>query len=148
MRIARETDYAIRSILFMARTPATVFTVREIAVPQEIPPSFLAKILQKLTRAGITASARGSRGGFRLAGDPGEITLLGVIQAVEGRLAADGCLVEGRVCSRAGRCSVHPVWREVREEIAGRLGACTIRRLLDADDAVNRRETGGGGEAS
>lgn len=148
MRIARETDYAIRCILFLARAPARVFTVREIAALQEIPPSFLAKILQKLTRAGITASARGSRGGFRLAGDPGGITLLGVVQAVENRLAADGCLVEGRTCSRAGRCSVHPVWTGIREEIAERLRDCTIRKLIDADDAANRRENGWAGEAS
>lgn len=135
MKIARETDYAVRCVLFMARTPSRFFTVREISTVQEIPPSFLAKILQKLSRAGITASARGSRGGFRLAMDPGDITLLKVVEAVEGRLAPNDCLVEGRACSRAGRCSVHPVWRELREEIAGRLGGCTIRKLIDAEDA-------------
>lgn len=148
MKIARETDYAIRCVLLMARTPARFFTVREISTVQDIPSSFLAKILQKLSRAGITASARGSRGGFRLVMDPGDITLLTVIEAVEGRLAPNDCLVEDRSCSRAGRCAVHPVWREVREEISGRLGSHTIRKLIDAEDAVNRREIGLAGEAS
>ncbi|GAB4362667.1 MAG: Rrf2 family transcriptional regulator [Deltaproteobacteria bacterium] len=140
MKISRETDYAIRCLLQLARRPEGVSTVREISGPRGIPPVFLAKILQKLGRAGMTESVRGARGGFRLARDPAEITLLSVIEAVEGPLAPNDCLVEGNRCSQAGRCSVHPVWRELRETLAGMLAAVTLRQLAEREGNADPRE--------
>lgn len=139
MKIARETDYAIRCLLHMARRPDGIFTVREISGPRGIPPTFLAKILQKLGKAGIASSVRGSRGGFRLTRHPGEITLLSVIEAVEGPLAPNDCLVEGNRCSQAGRCAVHPVWRELREILAAKLEEVNLQRLAEREDAVDQQ---------
>jgi len=134
MKIARETDYAIRCLLQMAKRPDGITTVREISRSRGIPPVFLAKILQKLGRAGIVESVRGARGGFRLSADPAEVTLLRVIEAVEGPLAPSVCLVEGNSCPQAERCSVHPVWRELRETLATMLAEVTLRRLAERED--------------
>jgi Rrf2 family protein len=95
MKIARETDYAVRCLLFMARSPLAIHTVGEIAESQKIPSCFLAKILQKLVRAGLLSSSRGVRGGFRFRRNPRDVTLLSAIEAVEGPLALDGRRVEG-----------------------------------------------------
>lgn len=133
MKISRETDYAIRCLLFMARNPGMVFSVGEISGPQAIPPSFLAKILQKLARAGITSSTRGAGGGFRLAASPDGISLLSVIEALEGPLAVNDCLVDGKACLPSARCSAHAAWKEIRVEIAGIMRRYTLRWLLDRE---------------
>jgi len=136
MKIARETDYAIRCLLHMAKRPGSICTVREISAPRGIPPVFLAKILQKMGRAGIAESVRGARGGFRLARHPGEITLLSVIEAVEGPLAPNDCLVDGNRCSQAERCSVHPVWKELRGLLSNMLGAISLQHLAEREGAA------------
>lgn len=133
MKIARETDYAIRCLLFMARRPFDIHTAGEIAGAQGIPPTFLAKILQKLVRAGILASARGVGGGFRLLRRPQDVTLLDAIEAVEGSLAPNTCLVEGRHCSRVARCAAHPVWREIQRDMAGTLARYSIQSMMESE---------------
>ena len=148
MKISRETDYAVRCLLHMARRPGGIFTVRKISGPRGIPPMFLAKILQKLGKAGITSSVRGSRGGFRLSRSPGEITLLSVFEAVEGPLAPNECLVEGSRCSQAGRCAVHPVWKELRETLAKSLGKVTLRQLAKREDDVGQEDFEMAGEGT
>jgi len=139
MKIARETDYAIRCLLHMAKRPGSICTVREISGLRGIPPIFLAKILQKMGRAGIAESVRGARGGFRLARHPGEITLLSVIEAVEGPLAPNDCLVDGNRCSQVERCSVHPVWKELRELLSAKLGAISLQHLAEREEAVEQK---------
>ena len=138
MRISRETDYAIRCLLFMARAPFEVRTVGETAGPQEIPPSFLAKILQKLVRAEILSSARGQRGGYRFRKSPCDVTILSVIEAIEGPVAFNDCLVDGITCSRVARCAAHPVWKEIQKEVADRLGRRTIGDLLESETPPQR----------
>jgi Rrf2 family protein len=117
MQITRETDYAIRCVIYLAGKRGAVTMVDEISREKSIPKSFLAKILQKLSKSGIVRSYRGVRGGFELARVPGEISLLDVIEAVQGPVAMNACALDESVCSLSGSCSVHPVWVEVREEV-------------------------------
>jgi Rrf2 family protein len=117
MQITRETDYAIRCVLYLAGKRGSVTMVDEISREKSIPKSFLAKILQKLSKSGIVRSYRGVRGGFELAREPGEVSLLDVIEAVQGPVAMNACALDESVCSLSGSCSVHPVWVEVREEV-------------------------------
>jgi Rrf2 family protein len=147
MKIARETDYAIRCLLFMAGNPVKNHTVGQIARSREIPQSFLAKILQKLVRAGILTSARGTGGGFRLSRNPGEITLLQVIEAIEGPLAVNDCFLENRTCSMASRCGAHAAWKEIRKGLAADLGRYTLRRLMDLEKNPQPSPVGIAGEA-
>ena len=69
-QISRESDYAIRVMVFMAARPSEVVSCKEISKTQHIPRSFLHKILQRLLRAGLLHGWRGARGGFQLAVDP------------------------------------------------------------------------------
>ena len=69
MQITRETDYAIRCVLHLARQPRRVAPAAEIAAATQVPRIFLAKILQRLAKAGIVVSQRGVQGGFSLARD-------------------------------------------------------------------------------
>lgn len=121
MQISRGTDYAIRCVLFLAGRPGRISMVEEIASGMNIPRSFLAKILQKLTRAGIVESFRGIRGGFRLGKQSEQISLFDIIDAMQDSLALSMCAVDKKACSLSCSCAVHPVWIELRKTIEERL---------------------------
>jgi Rrf2 family protein len=91
--------------------------VDEIARKMCSPKSFLAKILQKLARADIVTSYRGVKGGFRLARKPREITLLDVIEAVQGPIAMNVCALDKKLCRLSNTCTIHPVWVDVRGQV-------------------------------
>lgn len=130
MQITRETDYAIRCILHMSEEPERVSVVDEISKSKNIPKSFLAKILQRLVKAGIVFSLRGVKGGFHLAKEPKDISLLTVIEAIEGPISINKCVLDKRICNLTGSCTVHPVWLEIRREIEEKLSKKTFDELL------------------
>jgi Rrf2 family protein len=117
LQITRETDYAIRCVYYLSGKTGNVTMVDEISREMSIPKSFLAKILQKLSRAAIVKSYRGVKGGFEVAKDPAEITLLDVIEAVQGPVAMNICALEESLCGFSSTCSIHPVWIEIRKEV-------------------------------
>jgi Rrf2 family protein len=116
MQITRETDYAIRCILYLSSRTDRIVVVDETSREMAVPKSFLAKILQKLVKAGIVKSFRGVKGGFRLSREPKDITLLDVIEAVEGAIALNACAVDSAVCTFSSACAVHPIWIRLRGE--------------------------------
>ena len=119
MQITREGDYAIRSVLYLSRQPyKKISFVTEISTDYKIPRSFLAKILQKLVKAKIVRSYRGVKGGFSLARPAKDISMLEVLEAVEGRLALNVCVVEKKKCDFSRQCPVHPVWMQAQSKVA------------------------------
>jgi Rrf2 family protein len=117
MQITRETDYAIRCVHFLSSRKDGTLIVDKIAEQMCIPKTFLAKILQKLVKAGIVKSFRGAKGGCQLTRKPADITLLDVIEAIQGPVAMNACALDSSVCGLSSKCSVHPVWVEVRKEV-------------------------------
>ncbi|NOZ24590.1 MAG: Rrf2 family transcriptional regulator [Nitrospirae bacterium] len=130
MQITREADYAVRCVMYLAAAAGRPAPVGEIADAQGMSTPFTAKILQKLVNAGIAASRRGIKGGFVLGKAPSETTLLEVIEAVQGPLALNVCVVDKKNCDRSSHCSVHPVWMEVQADMKKKLGSYTFERLL------------------
>lgn len=115
MQITREGDYGIRSVLYLSRQPfKKISFVNEISEEYRIPRSFLAKILQKLVKAKLVRSYRGVKGGFSLAKQAREITILDVIEAIEGKIHLNICLQDKKKCSFSRHCPVHPVWSTVQ----------------------------------
>lgn len=133
MNITREADYAVRCILHLSKNTGRITVVDEIAQEMDIPKSFLAKILQKLGRAKLVKSTRGVKGGFQLAEDPANLTLLRVIESVQGPLALNICVIDLNSCSRSSFCSVHPIWVEVQDILARKLSEYTFDRLARED---------------
>jgi Rrf2 family protein len=130
MQITREADYAIRCVLYLSEPQGEVIMVDKIAKAKKIPKSFLAKILQKLTKAGIVKSFRGVKGGFQLVKKPQAISLLDVIEAIDGPVAMNRCAIDKRMCSLSNECSVHPVWVELRKEVEARLRKTDFKKLI------------------
>jgi len=117
MQITRETDYAIRCVYYLSKKPDEVIMVDEIAKEMLIPKSFLAKILQKLTKAKIVQSFRGVKGGFQLLKKPESVSIYDVVLATEGPVAMNVCAIEKRRCSLSSKCPIHPVWVNFRNDI-------------------------------
>ncbi len=103
----------------------------EIAEEMRIPRPFLAKILQKLARAGITKSVRGPRGGVQMLKDPSAITLLDVVEAIDGPVTMNRCGIDKNSCISSRTCNVHPVWFRLREIVVDYLGSVDFSRLQD-----------------
>lgn len=131
MVITRATEYAIRTIIYLAQQPKEEIVLKkDICRTQEVTPAFLTKILQPLIKAGIVSSQRGVGGGFLLAKAPDEITLLDILQAEEGPLKLNHCLVESGFCLRDTHCSAHEVWHEVQDEMISVLQRYSVAELV------------------
>lgn len=129
MKITRETDHAMKCILYLSRRPGLCVPIAEIAKNNAIPKSFLAKILQKLTKVGLVRSQQGSSGGFRLLKNPKEVTLREVFVAIQGPMVINDCVIDNKVCERSQYCSVHPVWNELKDLVEEKMRSITFLTL-------------------
>lgn len=138
MKITRETDYAIRCVCYLADHEKKVSMIDTISRECRVPPTFLAKILQKLGKAGLVKSFRGLKGGFSLAKPPEEINLYDVILTVQGPIVFSDCAVKETTCGLSSKCTVHPVWVKLRQMVQTTLRKATLKRLMykgiDPDD--------------
>jgi len=130
MLITRETDYAVRTVIYLAREGDRIANVTEVAHAMHIPKSFLAKILQRLTKNNILVSTRGVKGGFRLARKPTEISLFDIMMSIQGAATINLCVIDSKKCRLSTTCSVHPVWVDIRKEVEKRLQKHTIAALI------------------
>jgi Rrf2 family transcriptional regulator, iron-sulfur cluster assembly transcription factor len=129
-KISRKTEYAVRGLIHLARQPGDKFILlREIGKATRTSPVFLAKIFQVLNNAGLVESSRGAVGGFRLAKRPERISLKEVLEAVEGPVQVNECVVDGRSCDFSRKCSAHAAWKKVRKVIDSTLKDITLKEI-------------------
>ena len=142
MIITRATEYAIRAILYMSCQPAgEIVYKRDICKAQDITPAFLTKILQPLIKDGIVGSQRGAGGGFFLAKDPAEITLLDIIKSQEGPVYLNQCLIEDDACERQFFCPVHGAWAQIRQELMTTLSRYDFAKLAASQNDLQPHST-------
>ena len=131
MQITRQADYAVRAVLFLARLgPDHRAATSAIAEDQNIPPSFLAKIVSQLSVAGLLQTSRGARGGVSLARPAEEISLLEVVEAIDGPILLNECVAKTGNCTFRDSCPMRPIWVETQAELVGRLQAATFDGLI------------------
>lgn len=131
MQITRQADYAVRAVLHLARTGnAERAATSTIAREQNIPPSFLAKIISQLSIAGLLHTSRGARGGVTLARDPKDISLLEVVEAIDGPIQLNECVTDGGVCTFEEDCPIRPVWCDAQDELVQRLRGTNFADML------------------
>jgi Rrf2 family protein len=122
MQITRQADYAARAVLYLSNIGAgRSLATSQVAREQKIPPAFLSKILARLTQAGITQAARGRYGGVKLARAPQDITLLEVIEAIDGPIRLIDCAGSSSACPFSDSCPMRPVWCGAQQEIIATL---------------------------
>ena len=128
--LTRAADYAVRVMIHLAALPPGTRAQRTtLAEATEVPDSFMSKVLQGLVRARMVSSKPGHQGGFELAADPREVTLLDVVEAIDGPLAVNLCVAANRGCERHQGCPAHHVWVEAQEAFSRVLRSATIASL-------------------
>lgn len=107
MQITRQTEYAIKTMLELAKNPVgEVLSTRFISEQQEIPEDFLKKTIKLLVLADLVITQRGTHGGVKLARPAQEITLADIITAIEGPIALNICLSPGHECPNQPNCAI------------------------------------------
>lgn len=130
MKLTRGGEYGIRGVLYLAQQEnGKVSMLSAIAKTQDVPPRFLAKIFQALAKAGVVKSHRGAKGGFSLARPASEITVRDVIEAVEGPLYLNTCVIAPGECDRDELCPIHGVWGEAQEKLMSVLAQSNFEEL-------------------
>ena len=130
MELTRKGEYAIRGIVYLASRPGDqVCLLSEIAAAVDVPQTFLAKIFQQFSKIGLVRSYRGTGGGFMLGRAPEKISLLEVVEAVEGTIIPNRCVIGAGECSRSSSCNVHPVWIDVQSQVRDILAKVTLKEL-------------------
>lgn len=139
MRINTRVRYAIRMMGDMAkRAPGEPVALRDIAVRQKLPKMYLAQLAAPLKSAGLIKSFWGNHGGYALNRPAREISLLDIIEAVEGPIALLDCVVDPGQCERSDFCECIGVWRAINETIVATLEHYSLADLIRNTRPVTR----------
>lgn len=131
MEISRRTDYGVRVIMDLASLPNSArASTQDIADRQSIPAPFLAKIISRLSLSGLVITYRGAGGGVSLARPASEISLLHVIEALDGPVQLNRCVIEPSACPKDGHCPVHHIWAKAQSELTSLLDETTFDDLV------------------
>ncbi len=131
MQITRQADYAVRAVSYLAKQgPNQRAATSTVAKEMKIPPSFLAKIISQLSIAGLLHTSRGARGGVTLAREPGKISMLDVVEAIDGPIMLNECVGDPADCDFSEDCLVHPVWAEAQKRLVKSLSETTFDKLI------------------
>ena len=137
MQITRQADYALRAMLYLAQLESTQrAATSQIADEQHIPPSFLAKIISQLSIAGLIHTSRGARGGVSLARPAGEISILEVVEAIDGPISLNECTHGEGACAFGESCPLRPLWCNTQAELVERLRNTNFAQFLNQQAEV------------
>jgi len=141
MQVTRATEYGLLAALYLARqAPHRLVMIEEMSASENIPRSFLAKIVQSLAHAGLVESQRGVGGGFRLARPANTITVQQLMEAIEGSLALKSCTENEPVCvwdqSRIANCTVCALFTEAQARVLDLFANTTLADLIKPRPAL------------
>ena len=144
LQLTREADYAVRCVLEVARFGR--MSAAEAARRQEISPAFLGKIVGSLAKAGVLSTRRGVGGGIDLGRPAESLTLLQVVEAVQGPFAINQCLIHAGSCDRQQGCYVYPLWVKAQNDMKAALNVSIAEVVTTGDKSHGR--TAGNGQAA
>ncbi len=131
MQISRAGEYGVLGLMNLARRPpGQTAMIEEVSRMERIPGSFLAKIFQHLAKAGLVRSIRGAHGGFALARRPAQITVLEIIEAIEGKIIFQRCKLDKPDCEHVGGCAVCGLFEQAQDGVKEVLSRTSLRRLV------------------
>ena len=130
MQLTRAADYAMRVMVHLATLPsAERALLPALAAATGAPESFLSKVLQSLSRARLITSQRGQSGGFAILPKGRQASMRAVIEAIDGPLFLNVCLISARACGRSKWCPAHTVWVEAQRAMTEVLSGAVIEEL-------------------
>jgi Rrf2 family protein len=130
MQLTRAADYAVRVMIYLASPVADGrVSLPQLAQVTEAPESFLSKVMQTLARAGLIISRRGQTGGFQISTSGREASMRDVIEAIDGTICLNVCLMSGRSCHRKPTCPAHSVWEQAQRAMLDVLSRAKISAM-------------------
>ena len=129
LEITRRTDLATRALLEL-HDPDTQLKAAELAARLDASAGFLTQAMTPLVARGWVTSEPGPTGGYHLTGDLAGITVLDVVEAVEGSTDTTECVLQHRACSAAAPCALHDPWSKARTLLLAELGSTTLASLV------------------
>ncbi len=132
MKISTKGRYGLRILLDLAlHSGEKLRLIRDIAQSQQISEKYISRLIIDLRRAGMVKSVRGSKGGYELAKVPDEITLLDVVEVMEGPLSIVDCVLEPGRCKRNQMCVTREIWRNLNSEFRESMRKVTLREIIE-----------------
>ncbi len=133
LTLTRKAAYGLALLKALAEMPAGAkMTTAELAEASGVPKGFVPSIVSTLHRAGLLRCVPGRTGGCYLARPPEQVSLLEIVNALEGPLAESHCVLDGRLCMESEPCEVHDYWEKAHEAMRQSLDDCTLGRLAGA----------------
>ena len=137
LSLKRKGDYAVRAMISVARQYGTgLRQARQIATEMHFPYKTLTLILAGLVAEGLLVAVHGPTGGYRLARDPGDISLLDIVQAAEGTLTLDRCVLRDGPCDWGETCPVHDTWARAQDALTRELASISLAEIAVIDAAI------------
>ena len=144
MRLSPAAELAIRGVVVLAEHYGDgPTTLNNICEARDLPKQYLVKLFSVLAKADIITAVRGKKGGYVLSRDPKRISVLQVVEAIEGPIALNYCQHVPPKCDQEG-CAIRPMWHELQGIVRQKLGKMTIGV---ASDGSHKRGSHGGGSA-
>lgn len=135
MQITRQADYALRTMLYLARQePDRQPPTRKIAEEMLIPGSFLAKIISQLAVAGLINTTRGAHGGVSISKPTNLISVYDVVVAIDGPIHLNECTGDPESCPFGETCPIHEIWCEAEALLVAKLMKTTLAELLEREE--------------
>lgn len=139
MNISAKSRYAVRALVELAQhNDGQPVPIADIASRRGIPLQFLEQLFSNLRKAGILNSHRGVRGGFSFKKLPEDVSVLDVVEVLDGNVAPSACTA-GTPCDKIDRCVVRDVWTDVKINMEGVLGAANIADLAYKESLMQER---------
>jgi len=139
LKLTKKADYGLMALKYLAERPETpALSAKDVADAYGIPAQLLAKVLQRLTKAGLLRSHAGMNGGYALAKDARQISAFEVIHAIDGPLFITSCFKGAKSCDLTPSCTIKEPLARVNETIAGVLKSISIQDLAERDEAAAR----------
>lgn len=149
MQITQTADYAVRTVVYLAlHLNDGPVAAANIAKEMIIPTDYISKVVQALSRAGLVESVPGRNGGARLARDPSELSMLEIIEAVDGPVTLTRCVTRPGACPRDSYCIVHDFWKSTQKGLVAVLSGKKISDICwpkGADGGPRSRKAPPGG---
>lgn len=140
MKLSTKGRYGSRAMLDLAvRYGEGPVMVKEIAGRQDLSEKYLEQILSELRKAGLVISTQGKNGGFQLAKSPDKISLLDIINVLEGGMAPVGCVEDPALCERSKNCIMRDVWEAMSNNCNNLLNKWSLKELMDREREKSRK---------
>lgn len=139
LRVTRLTDYATVVLTVLAARPDAVLSAPELAERAGLEAPTVAKVLKPLAAAGLVEGFRGANGGYRLARPAGAISLVEIVEAMEGPLGMTECSIASGQCGIEHSCGVRANWRRINDVVAEALGNVSLAQMLEPPQHPARR---------